>query len=147
MFVFSSDVDRVDRALVHRWLSEESYWAKGRSRADQDAAMAASRNYGVYEEPTGRQVGYARLVTDGVFFGWLCDVFVDAAARGKGIGKMLVSGVLDDVTPRGPKRIVLATADAQGLYEQFGWAELSGEMTWMVRIRPDAEPAGDAPLA
>lgn len=60
---------------------------------------------------------------------------------------MLVSGVLDDVTPRGPKRIVLATADARGLYEQFGWAELSGEMTWMVRIRPDAEPAGDAPLA
>ncbi|WP_454129164.1 hypothetical protein [Microbacterium aurum] len=75
MPVFSADPARIDVALVHRWLSEESYWAKGRPRATQDVAMAGSRNYGVYDEATGAQLAYARVVTDGALFAWLCDVF------------------------------------------------------------------------
>jgi GNAT superfamily N-acetyltransferase len=131
-YVFSSATERIDRARVHRWLSEEAYWARGRTRAHQDAAIDGSRNYGVYAAD-GAQVAYARVVTDGVGFGWLCDVFVDTAARGHGIGKMLIAGVVDDLDTLGLKRTVLATADAQELYRAYGFAELTGPNVWMSR--------------
>lgn len=144
VYEFSADPARVDGARVHRWLSEESYWAQGRTRAQHDAAMSASRNYGVYVRASGLQVAYARVVTDGVGFGWLCDVFVDAGVRGAGIGSALVEGVLADLEPLGLKRILLATADAQELYRPFGFSELTGPMVWMARTR-DASVAGDTP--
>jgi hypothetical protein len=67
-YYFSNVADSIDRARVLRWLSEESYWPLGRSRSIQDAAMDASRNYGVYDGDSGEQVAYARVVTDGVTF-------------------------------------------------------------------------------
>lgn len=133
---FSADVERIDRDRVHRWLSEEAYWARGRTRAHQDAAIDASRNYGVYDDATGAQLGYARVVTDGVGFAWLCDVFVDPSARGRGIGKTLLGGVLAELDALGLKRMLLATADAQELYRQFGFTELSGPTVWMARSAP-----------
>lgn len=130
---FSTDVTLIDRALVHRWLSEQSYWAQGRSREMQDAAMDASRNYCVVDK-NGTQVAYARVVTDAVTFAWLCDVFVDEAARGHGAGKMLVEGVIDDLqSATTVKRIVLATSTAGGLYERYGFAESSGPNRYMIR--------------
>lgn len=131
---FSSSTDDVDRALVHRWLSEQSYWARGRSRAVQDAAIDASRNYGVFDE-SGIQVAYARVVTDGVTFAWLCDVFVDRSARGRGIGVALIEGVVADLEPLGLRRVALATGDAHGLYARFGFAPLAEPGQWMVRAR------------
>lgn len=104
-YVFSAEVDRVDRARVHQWLSEQSYWAQGRVREKQDAAIEASRNYGVYDIGTGEQVAYGRVVTDGVTFAWLCDVFVATEARGQGIGKMLAAGVMADLEPLDLKRV------------------------------------------
>ena len=83
---FSADISEIDRTTVHRWLSEESYWANGRSRATQDQAIDASRNFGVYETISGQQVAYARVVTDGATFAWLCDVFVNPEVRGHGLG-------------------------------------------------------------
>lgn len=124
-YLFSHDPAAIDRERVHRWLSEESYWARGRSRAVQDAAIDASRNYGVYRSDTGAQVAYARVVTDGVTFAWLCDVFVDPTERGHGIGKMLVGGVIDELAPLGLGRVMLATADAHGLYAAFGFVPLA----------------------
>ncbi|GGE94470.1 GNAT family N-acetyltransferase [Mycetocola zhadangensis] len=98
-YIFSAETDRVDRARVHQWLSEQSYWAQGRAREKQDAAIDASRNYGVYDIGSGEQVAYGRVVTDGVTFAWLCDVFVATEARGQGIGKMLAAGVMADLEP------------------------------------------------
>lgn len=135
MHTFATGTDRIDRALVHRWLSEESYWARGRSRATQDAAIDASRNYGVYDDATGRQVAYARVVTDGVTFAWLCDVFVDDTARGTGIGTMLIAGVMADLDPLGVKRVMLATADAHGLYARYGFAPLADPTMVMAKTR------------
>ncbi len=132
-YEFSPDNARIDRALVHHWLSELSYWAKGRARETQDAAIDASRNYGVYEVASGRQVAYARVVTDGVTFAWLCDVFVAPEARGAGAGKNLVAGVMAELEPLHLKRIALATADAHGLYEQFGFRPLDDPTMWMSR--------------
>ncbi|MBG6180935.1 GNAT family N-acetyltransferase [Arthrobacter sp. CAN_A1] len=130
---FSTSTDRIDRALVHRWLSEQSYWAVGRSRATQEAAIAASRNYGVYDDETGAQVAYGRAVTDGVTFAWLCDVFVAAEARGLGIGKMLAAGIVADLDSVQVKRILLSTGDAHGLYAQFGFVGLTEPTRMMAR--------------
>lgn len=131
-YEFSADPRRVDRVTVHRWLSELSYWARGRSREQQDAAIEGSRNYGVYDRDTGEQVGYARIVTDGATFAWLCDVFVSPDARGQGIGKALMAGIVADVQPLGVRRVMLATADAHGLYAQFGFEGLRAAEKYMV---------------
>ena len=131
---FSSDPTELDRAKVHRWISEETYWAPGRSRAKQDAAIDASRNFGVYEVASGEQVAYARAVTDGVTFAWLCDVFVNNQVRGRGVGKILVAGIIADLEPLGLRRIALSTNDAHGLYSQFGFDSLTRPESWMERI-------------
>lgn len=132
-YAFGQADDRIDRARVHRWISEESYWAKGRTRAVQDAAIDASRNYGVWDESTGEQVAYARVVTDGVTFAWLCDVFVGSGVRAQGIGKLLINGVIADLEPLGLTRMLLATADAHGLYAQYGFENPDDPSRYMVR--------------
>ncbi|GAT73141.1 GNAT family N-acetyltransferase [Microbacterium hydrocarbonoxydans] len=132
-FTFSNDTSRIDRAQVHAWLSEGAYWAKGRARDVQDAAIDASRNYGIWDA-SGAQVAYARVVTDAVTFAWLCDVFVAEDARGQGAGKMLVEGVIDDLAPLGIRRILLATADAHGLYERFGFAAPGDPNRYLVKM-------------
>jgi GNAT superfamily N-acetyltransferase len=133
-FRLSTSLEDVDRDLVHHWLSEQSYWAKGRSREAQDAAIDASRNYSVLDAHDGRQVGYARVVTDGVTFAWLCDVFVAREARGAGIGKLLMRGVTEDLDGLGVRRTLLSTQDAHGLYRQFGFIPLEPGR-WMGRGR------------
>lgn len=132
-YEFSADPARLDPARAHHLISEHSYWAAGRQRAVQDAAIAGSRNYGVYHRATGEQVAYARVVTDGATFAWLCDVIVDPGHRGQGIGKLLMGGVTADLEPLGLRRTMLATADAHGLYEKFGFTPLTEEHKWMER--------------
>lgn len=131
-FRFSTATADVDRGRVHRWLSEESYWAKGRTRRAQDAAIDSSRNYSLFDNLDGTQVAYARVVTDGTTFAWLCDVFVDADHRGLGLGKRLVAEVLADLDPE-IRRVMLATQSAHGLYEQYGFTALADPSIWMVR--------------
>jgi GNAT superfamily N-acetyltransferase len=133
---FSADPARLDRDRVHAWLAEESYWAAGRTREAHGAAIDGSRNYGVYDTLTGEQLAYARVITDGVTFAWLCDVFVANEARGRGIGIALIEGVVDELAPLDLKRIALTTADAHGLYERFGFRPLDQPDQWMARIGP-----------
>ncbi|OIV36354.1 GNAT family N-acetyltransferase [Mangrovactinospora gilvigrisea] len=120
----STDPARLDRERVLRWITEESYWARGRAASTMDRAMAGSVVFGAYDDG-GRQLGFARLVTDGATFGWLCDVFVDDAARGLGVGKALVAAVRAEAERCGLRRVMLATADAHGLYAQYGFRELA----------------------
>ncbi len=119
-FEIDTDRDRLDLERVHRWLSTDAFWAIGRSFDVVQRASAASVNFGVYD-PTGAQVGYARLVTDGVTFGWLCDVYVAPEARGRGLGKALASAVVDATRPLGLKRLMLSTLDAHELYARVGF--------------------------
>ncbi len=131
---FSNRTEDIDRALVHYWISELSYWAQGRSRQTQDTAIDGSRNYSVHDLATGAQFGYARVVTDGATFAWLCDVIVAPHARGRGVGKRLIAGITDDLEPLGLRRILLATADAHGLYAQYGFEPLAQPERWMVHL-------------
>ncbi|MFF1828219.1 GNAT family N-acetyltransferase [Paenarthrobacter sp. NPDC058040] len=134
-YFLSAEAERIDRGRVLRWLSEESYRAQGRVREKQEAAIDASRNYGVYETSTGAQVAYGRVVTDSATFAWLCDVFVAAEVRGRGIGKMLAAGVVADLEPLGLKRVLLSTGDAHGLYAQLGFTELTEASKMMALTR------------
>lgn len=133
LYEFSTDPVRIDAARVHELVSRHTYWAKDRPREVMDAALAGSRPYGVYRRDTGAQVAFARVVTDGATFAWLADVIVDPGLRGLGIGKLLVAGVVADIEPLGLRRTLLATADAHGLYEQFGWQPVKDEFKWMER--------------
>lgn len=123
----------MDRHRIHAWLSIESYWAVGRTRQVHDAAMDGSLNFGMFHTESGAQVAYARVVTDSVTFAWLCDVFVDPSVRGSGVGKELIAGVRTVLDPLGLKRTLLTTADAHGLYSQFGFGPLPDPTIFMTR--------------
>jgi GNAT superfamily N-acetyltransferase len=98
------------------------YWGKYRTRADFDAQVAASwRVVGVYEAQAGRMIGFARAISDGVAFAYLADVYVSPEARGHGLGRELVRAMIDQ-GPGAGFRWALHTADAHGLYRQFGFA-------------------------
>lgn len=135
-YEFSTDPGRIDVPRVLHLLLESAGWAQGRSLETQRAITSASRNYGIYLEGTDDQVGYARIVTDGVTFAWFADVIVDPAHRGRGLGTALIDGVLEDLAPLALKRIVLkASPDGRPLYERSGWTTLEGPEDWMERRR------------
>ncbi|WP_306337420.1 GNAT family N-acetyltransferase [Streptomyces sp. KL118A] len=132
-YEISADPARIDAARVHHWLSTDAYWALGRTREKQDAAIAGSINFGVYQEASGEQVAYARVVTDRATFAWLCDVYVSPDARGKGLGVALVGAVCAHLEPYGVRRTLLATGDAHGVYEKVGFTALAAPENWMAR--------------
>ncbi|MGX4693234.1 GNAT family N-acetyltransferase [Streptomyces sp. JNUCC 63] len=130
-YEISTDPDRLDVERVHRWLSTDAYWALGRTREKQDRAIEGSLNFGVFEVLSGEQVAYARVVTDRATFAWLCDVYVDPAVRGKGIGTALAGAVREHLRPYGLRRVMLATHDAHGVYEKLGFRPLERPGQWM----------------
>lgn len=130
--MISTDKSRLDVDYVHAYLSGESYWAKGRSRAVTEKAIANSLCFGVYAGD--RQVGFARVVTDCATFGWLADVFIDEAYRGRGLSKRLIEAVVNHEDLLNIKRLLLATRDAHELYRRYGGFEtLSSPERWMSR--------------
>ena len=128
----SSDPTRFDREAFHHWISDLSYWAAGRAKETTDAACESSVVFGAYLG-TGEMIGSARVVTDGVTFAWLCDVFVDESHRGRGVGRRLMDAVMEHPGMVEMKRFVLATADAYGLYEEFGFEPVKMPERWMIR--------------
>ncbi|MCD9879357.1 GNAT family N-acetyltransferase [Streptomyces guryensis] len=133
-YEISTDPDRLDVDRVHRWLATDAYWAKGRPREKQEQAIAGSLNFGVYDTVSGEQVAYARIITDRATFAWLCDVYVDRSVRGKNIGTALVGAVRDQLEPYGLRRIMLATADAHGVYAKLGFEPLAQPDIWMALV-------------
>jgi GNAT superfamily N-acetyltransferase len=127
----SDDRSLVDLELVHRWLSSESYWAEGRSFNVVVQSVRESLTLGLYG-PDDQQVGVCRLVTDYATFAWLCDVFVDPAVRGAGLGTFLVGTATAHPEVR-DLRLVLGTRDAHELYRRFGFASLAAPERWMER--------------
>ncbi len=139
-YTVSADPALLDLQRIHRWLSEESYWAEGRLLATVRASIEHSLAFGAYCD--GAQVGLARVVTDRATFGWLCDVFVDQAHRGRGVGKLLVEAVVAHPVVRSLPLMVLATRDAHGLYEGHGdFHGIEKPYSWMVRRR--SPPSAD----
>ncbi|WP_406098548.1 GNAT family N-acetyltransferase [Streptomyces sp. NBC_01013] len=130
-YEISPDPARLDAARIHNWLSTDTYWAKGRTREHQDRAIAGSLNFGAYDLASGEQAGYARVVSDLATFAWLCDVYVDPAARGQGLGGRLVAAARDQLRTYGVRRFLLATADAHDVYAKAGFRPLDNPDQWM----------------
>jgi GNAT superfamily N-acetyltransferase len=129
-YVVSSSTDRVDLEFVCAALAG-TYWARHRPREVIAASLSTSLCFGIYEKSGGGQVGFARVVTDGATFSWLCDVIIDPGHRKKGLGKLLMASVVSHPRLAGTM-FVLGTRDAHGLYEKFGFARSE-----MMRRMPD----------
>ncbi len=131
MVSVSTDDALLDVERIHRWLSEDAYWARGRSRETVERSRRHSDNVGAYDD--GELVGFLRLVTDRATFAWVCDVYVDPAARGRGVGKLLMAEADRLLSSYGVRRAMLATADAHSLYSRHGFAPLAEVERWMSR--------------
>jgi GNAT superfamily N-acetyltransferase len=133
----AADPAEFDLEWVVSALSERAYWALGRPRELIVASLANSLCYGLFHGPD--QVGMARVVTDQATFGWVCDVFVDEAWRGRGLGGRLIDAIVADPRLRDVPRLVLATRDAGELYRRHGGFEpLAAPERWMERDRRGA---------
>jgi GNAT superfamily N-acetyltransferase len=118
-YVISTDPERLDLDATHKFLSEEAYWSPGIPEEVVRRAVAGSIVFGLYRGAD--QAGLARVVSDRATFAWLCDVFVLPKHRGHGLGKWLMECVKAHPDLQGLRRWMLATRDAHGLYEQFGF--------------------------
>jgi GNAT superfamily N-acetyltransferase len=128
----STDKAKLDLPFIYEYLSEKSYWAKGRSRERILLSINNSLCFGAYSD-IGRQLGFARVVTDGVVMAWLMDVFIASDERGKGIGGMLLSHILNHELVREVNGVGLKTKDAHGFYGQHGFSEVPDPEIWMYR--------------
>jgi GNAT superfamily N-acetyltransferase len=136
----STDPARLKLDVIHRYL-EGSYWAAGIPRAVVERSLRHSLGFGVYRGD--EQVGFARVVTDLATFAYLADVFVLDAHRGQGLSKWLMECIVDHPDLKDLRRWHLVTRDAQGLYEQFGFAE-PAPGKHMERTRKDPYPVPPA---
>lgn len=116
----STDPNRLNIDWLHHVLSEESYWATGSPRFLVERSIEHSLCFGLYLD--GKQVGFARVISDYATFAYLSDVFVDAGHRGRGYSKVMMQAIVDHPKLQGLRLWLLGTRDAHGLYEQFGFA-------------------------
>lgn len=134
-FLISTDPGLLDVPLIHDFLANRSYWAAGRPLEVVRRSLDHSLCFGLYER--GRQVGFARVVTDRATFAWLCDVFVLEEYRGRGLSKWLVECVVGHPDLQGLRRVLLGTRDAHSLYERYGFKPLADPTRFMEVFRPD----------
>lgn len=127
----SDDPALLDMARVHQWMSQEAYWAKGRARAVTVRAIEHSLSVGLYA-PDGTQAGYARFVTDRATFAWLCDVFVDPAHRGQGLGSFLVAEAIGHPDVAEVRQLLMAEP-GRTIYRRLGYGDLLQPERWMER--------------
>ena len=135
-FTISTDKSLLDVGVIHKFLSEESYWAGNRSLEKTQIAIENSICFGLYHGD--RQIGFARVVSDKSTFAYIGDVFVLTEYRGKGLSKWLMQIIVEHPELQGLRRWVLATKDAHGLYAQYEFAELRHPERWMEKTAADA---------
>jgi GNAT superfamily N-acetyltransferase len=131
MYTISTDKSRLDVAMIHRYLSEESYWAKNMPRDLFERSIENSICFGAYDGD--RQIGFARVVTDRAVIAYVADVFVLDPHRGRGVSKLLMQAIRDHPDRQRLRRWHLLTRDAHALYAQFGFQEL-GQPEWHMEI-------------
>jgi len=136
-FVVSTDPSRLDVPAIHRWLSEESYWARGVPLDVVRRGIEGSLNFGLYGED-GRTIGLVRIISDYATFAYVCDVFVLDEYRGRGLGVWLMECVAAHSRLQGLRRWMLGTKDAHGLYQKTGFTLPASPERWMEKVDPDA---------
>jgi len=134
-FIFSDKKELLNIEAIHHYLSVESYWAKNIPFETVKRSIENSLCFGIYKNL--EQVGFARWVTDKATFAWLCDVYVEENYRGQGLSKKLISFMIFHPDLQGLRRYQLATLDAHGLYEQFGFAAIENPERQMGIVIPN----------
>jgi GNAT superfamily N-acetyltransferase len=123
------DVDFICRFLAH------SYWAENIPKETVQKSIDGSMCFGVYD--AGKQIGFARVITDHATFGYLADVFIDEPYRGHGLSKWLMEVIMGHPALQGFRSWQLATRDAHGLYAKFGFKPLDNPAVIMRKTAPD----------
>src|SRR5690242_20494443 len=129
-YEIDTDRARLDMRVIHEFLST-SHWARGIPMAVLTRAVRRSLPFGLYKD--GRQIGFARVVTDSATFAYLADVFVLEAERGQGLGRWLVESILAHPGLQGLRRWLLGTRDAHGLYRRCGFGEPAPPFAFLER--------------
>ena len=131
--LISTDKSKLQLDIIHDYLSKKSYWAEGIPIETVQKSIENSMAFGVYlqQENNLKQVGFCRIISDLSTYAYLADVFVLEEHRGKGISKLLMETVLKHPDLQGLRRWVLATADAHGLYAQYGFTALDKPENFM----------------
>ena len=131
---YSMDPAHMQLDVVHGFLAG-SYWSPGVKRAIVANAIRHSVVIGAFEQVRGRQVGFARVITDFSTFAYLCDVFVDPAHRGRGIATRMVNELMGHPRLQSVRRFLLATRDAHALYAKHGFEPVPADR-WMEKRFP-----------
>ncbi|MGO4380449.1 GNAT family N-acetyltransferase [Pseudoduganella sp. RAF53_2] len=134
-FTISTDKARLDVSLIHNFLSKESAWAQNIPLETVQRSIEHSLCFGGFVD--GKQVAFARVVTDYATYAYLVDVFVLQECRGRGYSKRLMEAVIAHEGLQGLRRFMLATSTAHALYERFGFTPPSRPATLMERYFPD----------
>ncbi len=129
----STDPARLDLDAITDMLAR-AYWAQGRPRSRIERAVQNSLVFGIYDGT--RMVGLARVISDYATFAYLCDVFIHEEYRGRGLGKWLMQAITGHPDLQNLRRWTLATRDAHGLYEKFGFGPLANPPAWMEIFNP-----------
>lgn len=137
-FLISTNKDLLKVDLIFNYLNDDSYWAQGIPREKLEKGIANSLCFGVYQQNV--QAGFARVVTDYATFAYICDVFVLPDFRQKGLSKWLMQTIVKHPELQGLRRWSLATLDAQGLYNQFGFTQVANPDRWMEIFSPYIKP-------
>lgn len=136
-YVVTTDASKLDLAVVHRWLSKESYWVPGIPYDVVRRGVQNSLNFGLYAENGARTIGLARIITDYATFAYVCDVFVLDEYRGRGLGVWLMECVAAYPSLQGFRRWMLGTKDAHTLYEKTDFKPVAAPDRWMEKADPD----------
>lgn len=132
-FTISTDKGLLNAAYIHKFLTQ-SYWAENIPIDIVQKSIDGSVCFGVFQNQ--QQVGFARVITDKATFAYLADVFIDEDYRGRGLSKWLIEVILSHPDLQKLRRFMLATRDAHGLYEKFGFSMLNAPVRWMEKHNP-----------
>ncbi len=133
-YTISTDKRRLQLDVIHGYLVN-SYWAANVPRAVVERSIEHSLCFGVYKGSD--QIGFARVITDYATFGYIGDVFILEPYRGQGLSKWLMKTIVEYPDLQGFRRWLLATKDAHGLYQQFGFKSLADASRFLERTNPD----------
>lgn len=132
-YTISTDKSRLDVGMIHHFLYTTAHWATGRPMSVVRKSIENSLCFGLYVE--SEQIGFARIVTDSATVGWICDMFILTAHRGRGLGKWLVECMMEHPDVKGLRRILLNTRDAHELYiNHAGFRPLLKSESWLERF-------------
>lgn len=132
-FTLNTDKSRLQVSRIHQFLSTQAYWCLDIPQETLKKAIDGSLCFGLYTKNSSEQVqiGFARIVSDGASFAWLCDVYVENEYRGKGLAKWMMECVMSHPHLKNLRRICLATKDAHSLYKKFGFEVTQTPQNWM----------------